>query len=211
MSADVKPLDEETITRLRQLSTSVVADTKHASVHVLTPTVEPAHVEDTVVGPARTVELDPEAIWPPIQTLDTAREGDIIVVDVDDCVHEAVWGELLSTYAVTTGVEGMVTNGAIRDIGGIRDVGFSVFAQARTPRGPSGSEETARNRPIRIGETQIESGDVVMGDETGVVVIERNCVGDVITAAESVAEKEHRVEQQITEGELLGEAFGEMG
>ena len=124
---------------------------------------------------------------------------------------DAARAEDPSTYASKVGVNGVVTNGAVRDLDGIRDLGFPVFARALTPRGPSGTEEIDRNVPVTVGGAPIEPGDVVVADESGVVVIEHDAVEDVTAAAEAVAETERYVESLIHEGLSLERALEEAG
>ncbi|WP_245634148.1 RraA family protein [Halalkalicoccus paucihalophilus] len=125
--------------------------------------------------------------------------------------EEAVWGELLSTYARSTGVRGVVINGAVRDVAGVRNLGFPVFARTVTPRGPSGRKEVERNVPVTIGGVSIDPGDVLVGDESGVVAIDRDAVEDVTSAAETIAQTEREVGQLIDEGRALEEAFEDAG
>lgn len=204
-------VDSATLDRLEQCSPSAVADTKHESVEPLAPAIEPVHSESTFAGTARTVVLDPSALWPPVGTLDTALEDEVVVVDTDDEIEEAVWGELLSRYATATGVRGMVTNGAIRDVAGIRDIEFPAFARAVTPRGPSGRAEVERNVRVTVGGVSIDPGDVLVGDESGVVAIGRGAVEEVTSAAETVAQTEREVERSIDEGRSLQRAFEDAG
>ena len=211
MAPDTEPVDRTVLDQLKQCSTSAIADTKHDSVQTLASAIEPVHTDCAFAGTVRTVSLDPSALWAPVQTLDTALEDEVVVVDADDSVNEAIWGELLSTFATTTGVTGMVTNGAVRDVSGIRDIGFPVFARAVTPRGPSGREEAERNVRVTVGGAPIGPGDVVVGDESGVVVIEREAVEDVASAAEVVAETEREVDRLIGEGRSLEQAFEDAG
>lgn len=211
MTTGDDPPSEALIDRLEQLSTPVIADTKHEGVDVLSPAIEPIHHTCEVVGTARTVRLDPAMLCAPVQTLEEARKDEVVVVDTGDCVEEAIWGELLSTYASTIGVVGLVTDGAVRDIAGIRDLGFPTFARARTPRGPSGNEETSRNVGVTVGGAPIEPGDVIVGDETGVVVLERDGVDEIVQAAESIHGTEREVKRRIDDGESLERAFTAAG
>lgn len=211
MATDDEPVDRTVLDRLEECSTSAVADTKHEGVKTLAPAIEPVHSDCTFAETVRTVTLDPSALWAPVRTLDTALEDEVIVVDTDDSVDEAVWGELLSTHATATDVRGMVTNGAVRDISGIRDVGFPVFARAVTPRGPSGSQEVDRNVRVTVGGAPINPGDVLVGDESGVVVIERDAVEEVAAAAEAVVQTEREVDRLIGEGRSLERAFEDAG
>lgn len=211
MSMDSDRIDTRILDRLEQCSTSAVADTKHKSVETLASAIKPIHSNCTFAGTVRTVVLDPTALWAPVQTLDTALEDEVIVVDTNDSIEEAVWGELLSTYARATGVRGVVTNGAVRDVAGVRDLGFPVFARAATPRGPSGREEVERNVQVTIGGVSVEPGDVLVGDESGVVAIDRDAVEDVTSAAETVSQTEREVDRLINEGRSLEGAFEDAG
>lgn len=211
MGSDTDPIDRTVLDQLKRCSTSAIADTKHERVKALSPDIEPVHTDCAFAGTVRTVSLDPSALWAPVQTLDTALEDEVVVVDADDSVDEAIWGELLSTFATAAGVTGMVTNGAVRDVSGVRDVGFPVFARAVTPRGPSGSEEAGRNVQVTVGGVSIDPGDVAVGDESGVVVIEREAVADVASAAEAIAETEREVDRLIGEGRSLEQAFEDAG
>lgn len=211
MPTNNDPIDDAVLDRLERCSTSAIADTSHEGVETLNPAIEPVHRDCTFAGTVRTVVLDPSALWAPVRTLDTALEDEVVVVDTDDGVEEAVWGELLSTYAMATGVRGMVTNGAVRDVAGIRELGFPVFARTVTPRGPSGREEAERNVPVTVGGVSIDPGDVLVGDESGVVAIDRGAAEDVASAAETVARTERDVERFIDEGRSLERAFEDAG
>lgn len=211
MVTNTGSIDEAVLDRLEQCSTPAIADTKREDVTTLAPAIEPIHAGRAFAGVVRTVTLDPSALWAPVGTLDTALEDEVVVVDADDSVDEAVWGELLSTHAAATGVRGMVTNGAVRDVSAIRDVDFPVFARAVTPRGPSGNEEDERNVQVTVGGAPIDPGDVLVGDDSGAVVIERDAAEEVASAAEAVAEAERDVERSIRNGTSLERAFEDAG
>jgi len=197
--------------RLQNCTPPAIADAKHEGVQVLSGEIEPVHTDCAFAGTARTVTLDPSSLWAPAGALDSAREDEVVVVDADDRVDEAVWGELLSEHAVRTGVRAVVTNGAVRDVAGMRDAGFPAFARTVTPRGPSGREVADRNARVTVGGASIDPGDVLVGDETGVVVIDRDAVEEVASAAEDVAEAEGEVERLIDEGASLMEALDDAG
>lgn len=211
MSRINEPIDREVLDQLEKCSTSAIADTKHEGVKTLSSAIKPVHTDCTFVGTVRTVRLDPSTLWAPVQTLDATLEDEVVVVDADDSVDEAIWGELLSTSATATGVRGMVTNGAVRDVAGIRDIGFPVFSRAVTPRGPSGNEEAEQNVQVTVGDTPINPGDVLVGDESGVVVIERDAVAEVVSDAETVVKTERDVTRLLDEGKSLGQAFEDAG
>ena len=208
MTSNTAPVDEVLLERFKRLSSGEIADTKLDTVTVLRPDIGALHTDCSVVGPVRTAMLDPSALCAPVGTLEDADEGEVVVIDADGCVDEAVWGDLLSAYATKRGVEGVVTNGAIRDVSGIRDLGFPAFARELTPRGPTGSgEEAERNVPVTVGGASIQPGDILVGDETGIVVIERDAAEDVLAAAEDIAEMERSVREHIDDGGALEDAL----
>lgn len=207
METTDEPINESILERFEKLSSGEVADTKLDSVTVLRPEIGATHTDCSVVGPVRTALLDPSMLCAPVRTLEEANEGEVIVIDADDCVDEAVWGDLLSAYAIEVGVSGVVTNGSIRDIDGIRELGFPVFSRERIPSGPSGSEEAERNVPVTVGGASIQPGDILVGDETGIAVIERAAVEEVLEAAEAVAEMERGVREHIDGGGSLEDAL----
>lgn len=211
MSTDFEPPDDDVIERLGRLSAAAVSDADHPGTMVVSAAIEPVHTDCAFVGTARTTRLDPDALRVPLRTLMNAREGDVVVVDTGDDVSEAVWGELLSTYAERVGAVGLVTNGAVRDVAEIRALSYPVFARGRTPRGPSGATEEATNVPVTVGGATIEPGDVLVGDETGVVVIRRDEVTAVTEAAEAVEATEREVQRRIEQGEELDRIFETVG
>jgi regulator of RNase E activity RraA len=211
MATDLEPLDDERTERLGHLSAAAIADAGHEGATVLSSAIAPLHTDCTFVGTARTSRLDPSGLWVPLRTLMDARTGEVVVVDAADEVSEAVWGELLSRYAEREGVVGLVTNGAVRDVAEIRALSYPVFAQGRTPRGPSGSGEAAVDVPVTVGGATIEPGDVLVGDETGVVTIRRDAVAAVIDAAERVEATEREVQRRIDEGEPLDRILEDVG
>lgn len=211
MTTEFEQPDGELIERLQRLSTPNIADTNHESVQVISDPITPLHSACEFVGAARTVRLYPNALWIPLRTLENTCEGEVVVIDTDDCISEAIWGELLSTYADRKGSVGMVTNGAVRDIAAIRDLSYPIFARAHVPRGPSGTEEDAMNVTVTIGEATIDPGDVLVGDEDGIVVLRRGAVNEIIEAAENVDEKEREVKQRIKQGEDLDRILESVG
>ncbi|WP_251343455.1 RraA family protein [Haloplanus halophilus] len=211
MSTDPGPVESEVLDRLERRSPAAIADTNHGGVRTLAPGIDPVHADCAFAGTVRTVVLDPDALWAPVGTLDAAREDEVVVVDADESVDEAIWGELLSSYASEQGVRGMVTDGAVRDVSGIRELGFPAFAREVTPRGPSGDAAVERDVRVTVGGASMAPGDVLVGDESGVVVIDRDAVEDVAAEADAVDRKERQVERLIDDGNSLERAFEDAG
>ena len=155
-----------------------------------------------MVGRAITVRTYPGDWAKPVEAVDTAKPGSVIVIDAGG-VGPAVWGELASWSCLQKGVAGVVVYGAVRDVDEIRKMKFPVFAKLIVPHAgePRGFGEI--NVPIRIGDILVRPGDWVIGDDNGVVVVPKERAVEVANRALDVMEKENRIRKEIQEGGTL--------
>ena len=103
-----------------------------------------------------------------------AQPGDVIVVEAGGRSNPAIIGELLSGSARLKGVKGLLINGAVRDVNALREWDdFPVFARHVTPRGPSSCDRGTVNDVIAIAGVMVAPGDIVLGDDDGVVIVPR--------------------------------------
>lgn len=126
----------------------------------------------------------------------------MIVIDSGG-IEPAVWGELASESCVKKGIAGAVINGAIRDTEEIKKLKFPAFAKIVTPNAgePRGFGEIGV--PIEIDGIRIKNGDWIIGDNDGVVVIQKEDVVETANRAMDVLEKENRIRGEIKEGSTL--------
>ncbi|CAN0599442.1 unnamed protein product, partial [Laminaria digitata] len=117
---------------------------------------------------------------------------DVIVVDAAGDLTTAIMGEIMAAVALKNGVAGMVINGAIRDASEIRRMGLILYAAGITHRGPYKDGPGEINTPIAFDGMVVEPGDLVLGDDDGVLSIPYDDVDDVLAAAarKKVAEEE---------------------
>jgi 3-hexulose-6-phosphate synthase/6-phospho-3-hexuloisomerase len=152
-----------------------------------------------MVGRALTVHTVNGDWAKPVEAIDRAKPGDVIVVDA--CGGEiAVWGELASWSCKTKGVAGVVIDGAARDIDSIIDMGFPCFSRhiasnAGEPKGYGGI-----GHEIVCGGVTVRSGDWIVGDESGVVVIPQEHAVEVANRSIDVMERENRLREEIKKG-----------
>lgn len=112
--------------------------------------------------------------------LETAEDGDVLVVDAGLAPGCSTFGGNAADSAVRAGVRGVVVDGAIRDVGEIRDTGLPVWSRAVTPRtGRWGLEAIAINGPIGCGGVQVRAGDLVCADETGICFVPAEVMHEV--------------------------------
>jgi 3-hexulose-6-phosphate synthase/6-phospho-3-hexuloisomerase len=155
-----------------------------------------------MVGRALTVHTVNGDWAKPVEAIDRAKPGDVIVVDA--CGGEiAVWGELASWSCKTKGVAGVVIDGAARDIDSIIDMGFPCFSRhiasnAGEPKGYGGI-----GQEIVCGGVPVRSGDWIVGDESGVVVVPQEHAVEVANRSIDVMERENRVREEIKKGGTL--------
>lgn len=139
----------------------------------------------------------------PVQAIDQAGEGDVIVIDAGG-VPPAVWGELASYSAKGKKLGGVVIDGAIRDVDEIREIQFPAFAKIVTPQAgePKGFGEIGV--PVTICGMKIFPGDWIVGDADGVIVIPHKDIVEITNRAMDVLERENRIREEIRRGDTLG-------
>jgi 3-hexulose-6-phosphate synthase/6-phospho-3-hexuloisomerase len=155
-----------------------------------------------MVGRALTVKTADGDWAKPVEAIDRAKKGDVIVIDVGGG-PTAVWGELASWSAKVKGVAGVVIDGAARDIDTILDIGFPVFSRFVTPKAgePKGHGEIASE--IECGGQLVRTGDWIVGDENGVIVIPQEIAVEIANRSLDVLERENRIREEIKRGGTL--------
>jgi 3-hexulose-6-phosphate synthase/6-phospho-3-hexuloisomerase len=152
-----------------------------------------------LIGPAFTVRTYPGDWAKPVEAIDEAAPGDVIVVDAGG-VPPAVWGELATHSAVGKGLAGVVVDGAVRDTAEIRELKFPAFARLITPQAgePKGLGEVGV--AVHVAGQRVEPGDWLLGDDDGLVVLPRGRVVELANRAMDCLERENRIRQEILEG-----------
>lgn len=163
--------------------------------------LRPMHANAPLAGTALTVKARPGDNLMVHKALDLAEPGDVVVVDAGGDLTNAILGELMIAHAQYRKLAGIVVYGAIRDVKAIREGSFPVFAAGVTHRGPYKDGPGEVNVPIAIEGMVIHPGDVILGDDDGLV-----CVG--YDEAEGVCRKasaKHAAETAQMEKILRGE------
>jgi regulator of RNase E activity RraA len=145
-------------------------------------TLRPMHAGGPLAGPALTVKTRPGDNLMIHKAIDMAAPGDIIVVDAGGVLTNALIGELMLAHATKSGVGGFVINGAIRDAAALRASSLPVFAAGVTHRGPYKDGPGEINLPIAIDGMVIMAGDLVLGDDDGMLAVPFDDVEAVLKA-----------------------------
>ena len=206
-----------------KLYTAVISDTLDGMgilSQALPPGVRPLDESLVLCGRARTglympVYHDDEALdiyEHEIALVDDLRPGDVAVFSCAGNSRIAPWGELLSTAACARGAHGCVTDGLVRDVRMIREMGFPVFAGGI---GPLDTKSRAKmmmaDVPSEIGDAKISPGDIIFGDVDGVVAIPDAVASEVLAAAMQKATEENNVRDELAAGAKLKDVFDKYG
>jgi RraA family protein len=160
----------------------------------------PYHRPKPMAGTAVTVRTRPGDNLAIHRAFDFCRPGDVLVIDGGGDITQALMGEIMATYAESLGVQGLVIDGAIRDVGAIREHDFPVYARAVTHRGPYKNGPGEVNVPVTVGGMVVQPGDIIVGDQDGVLAIAPADVAAVIEGARRQADKEAAALRSIAEG-----------
>ena len=162
--------------------------------------LRPMHRQGVLAGPALTVKARPGDNLMLHYALDIAEPGDVIVVDAGGDLTNALIGEMMVAYAVKRGVAGIVINGAIRDAANIGAGDFPLFAAGISHRGPYKDGPGEINVPIAIDGMVIEPGDLIIGDDDGLLCVPYDQVAEVYDRATATHAAEEKQMRQIAEG-----------
>lgn len=122
------------------------------------------------------------------KALDMAQEGDIIVVDGGSGCNRSLAGEIMLRFAQKKKIAGIVVDGCLRDLDGIKKLTMPVYAKGITPQGPYKNGPGEINVPIACGGQVVFPGDIIVGDMDGIVVIRRE---DGLKVAQAAIEKKN--------------------
>jgi len=162
--------------------------------------LRPMHSGGVMCGPALTVKTRPGDNLMVHKALDLAEAGDIVVVDAGGDLTNSLIGELMLAVAAKKNLGGVVINGAIRDSGSIRASKFPVFAAGVSHRGPYKDGPGEINVPIAIDGMVIEPGDLVIGDDDGLLCVPFDVVDSVYKAAHAKHATETETFRKIADG-----------
>jgi 3-hexulose-6-phosphate synthase/6-phospho-3-hexuloisomerase len=187
---------------LEQVSAANLSDALHRG--YVMEGLRPLFQGIRLVGRAVTVRTYPGDWAKPVEAIDVAEKGDVIVVDAGG-VGPAVWGELATHSAIQKGLTGIVIDGAIRDTYDISRLKFPAFTRLIMPNAgePKGFGEIGVS--VKVGNQKVETGDWILGDDDGVVVLPKSIATEYANRGMDVLEKENRIREEIKAGSTLSQ------
>lgn len=199
----------ELVERAHTLSSATVHEAG-GKIGVMPAEIKPVHSHFRVCGPAVTVHSPPgDNLWLHY-AIYAALPGDVLIVETGGANDHGYWGEVMSTAAKARGLGGLVIDGCVRDFRLLDEVGFPVFSRGLCIRG-TGKDRAAIgwiNAPILFGTLVVRPGDLVIGDEDGVVVVPPADAAKVIEAAERRDADELEICRRLEAGETTLEIYG---
>ena len=140
--------------------------------------------------------------------VEQCRPGDVLVVATNSPSTDGLFGELFATALAQRGVRGVVLGCGIRDVADLREMGFPAWSRHVSAQGTVKATAGAVNVPIVLGGQTIHPGDVVLGDDDGVMVVPRADVPRALTAAQARIDKEAASRAAFQQGELGLDRYG---
>lgn len=170
--------------------------------------LRPAGTQPRLFGQAVTVRCEPPDFGAVLQALDVIQRGQVLVIDAGGHRDTAMIGDILCGHLRNKGIAGLVCDGAVRDTGTLgRWDDFPIFSRWITPRGPTGADRGAVNLPVVIGGCRVSPGDLVIGDDDGLVSISPPFIRTRIEDAEAKLAREEDWIRALASGKSAAEVF----
>jgi 4-hydroxy-4-methyl-2-oxoglutarate aldolase len=188
--------------RLLDIDVSALSDADK-TLPVADPAIRAMISDVRMAGPAFTVVAEDDHL-PVMRALQQAAPGDVLVIDANGG-SGAVFGELFATEARRRNLAGIVADGFCRDLRGLRRIALPVFARGTTPRSGTTVSRAALEQTVAIGGVEVSPGDIVFGDDDGLLIARAERIEAALDTAELIGRSERAVLAAQARGEPLHE------
>ena len=186
--------------RLAKLDTACICDVNE-KMRIMDPEIRPINQGIKMIGVARTVHCKTDFLSV-IKALHDANEDEVLVIDADgDKI--ALAGELFTLEAQRKKLAGIVIDGGCRDTKGIRDINFPVYVRYITPIAGTASKIFPTQIKINCGGASVSPGDIIFGDDDGIVVMSEEDITEILDVAENIQRIEEKVLMKMEDGNSL--------
>jgi RraA family protein len=191
-------VDAGVVAAVRDIAVALLSDQLHRNCGSVG--LQPYHRPRAMAGTAVTVKTRGGDNLAILRALDVCRPGDVMVVDAGGDVTNALVGGIITLGAAMAGLEGMVLDGAIRDVAEIRERDFPVYARGVNHRGPYKDGPGEINVPVTVGGMVVNPGDLIVGDQDGLLAFHPSVAAAVIEKALVQRQKEEETIEAILAG-----------
>lgn len=206
--SNFKRPDSQAVATLSQASTGVVVDCLGGSGAI---PVKPVNPDATrFAGSIVTCDCGPADNLAVFAALKVVEPGDVIVIATGGYRQTAVIGDMVLGMAGNCGAVALVTDGFVRDLVGICEIGLPCFAAGVTPNSPARQGPGTAGVPIVLDGVTVNSGDIMVGDCDGVVVVPAERVNEVLAKLPDVLKAEAEMEVKVKSGLQLPEFVGDV-
>lgn len=194
------PAEAKHLALLRQIPLPLLSDNLHRGTGSvgLQPYHQPSKA--TMAGTAVTVRARGGDNLVVLRAFDYCRPGDVLVIDAGGDLTNAVIGGIMTAGAAMLGLAGVVVDGAIRDVAEIREREFPVYARGVNHRGPYKNGPGEINVPVCIGGMVVQPGDIIVGDQDGLLAFPASEAATLIDKALAQQKKEELQMEEIRQG-----------
>jgi 4-hydroxy-4-methyl-2-oxoglutarate aldolase len=205
-------------TKISRLHPSIITAAKGISSATLHEAYEKKGAVDNIIksiytgtvlcGSAITVSCTPGDNLGLHVAIALSEPGDVLVATVNNHPEFGYWGEIMAVAALEKRISGLVIDGCVRDFAQLCQLRFPTFASGLCIKGTNKKSFHSINHPITVGNILIHPGDLILGDDDGLVVIAQDHVPEVIKMATQRQEKEEWIIENLKKGKTTLELLG---
>ena len=190
-------MTESIIKQFETIPTTCVSDALNG-MNNLHASIKPLQEKYTLAGRAFTVKIPVGDNLAVLKAIRNAKPGDVLVIDAKGDTYRAIAGDFILGMAQSLGIKGIVTDGVVRDIQGIKELDFPVFCKGTTVAASGKAGVGELNEPISCGGVSINPGDIIVGDADGVVVIPNEIEEETLAKAIRMLEQDEVREKEVS-------------
>jgi 4-hydroxy-4-methyl-2-oxoglutarate aldolase len=192
-------LDKKVLDALKGVPTGFVVDAigRAGALHGC---IRPVWAGPHFVGSALPVWTTARDNLAPYAAIKFAKPGDVMMIATDEFEAASVIGDIIIGMMKNAGIVAAVTDGLVRDVPGIVEVGIPIYARGVTPNSPFKHGPGTIGLPVALGGHHVEAGDLVVGDGDGVVVVPRWRVSELVAELPAIREKEAQMDKLVKSG-----------